>query len=780
MSADAAEVRNYPGFGGVVGRTVKESVSWWPEPVRPAPGAPNIIVVLLDDMGYSDVGPFGSEISTPALDRVAARGLRLSNYHTTSVCSPARAAFLTGLNPHRAGYASVANFDPGFPGFTMEIGDDVPTLPESLRAAGYATFAVGKWHLTRDAAMHDAASRSSWPLQRGFDRFYGILEGLTNLHHPHRLISDNSPVEIDRYPDGYYLPDDITDHAISFIKGLRANDRQKPFFLYVAHNAVHAPLMAKPEDIAKYRGRYEAGWDALREDRFARQIASGLFPEGTRLPDRNREPGYEVAAWNSLSSEDQALFARYQEVYAAMVDNVDQNLGRLLGVVDALGELDNTVVIYTADNGGSGEGGADGTTSYLKQFVRHPGAVEAWGHLDVHRDPELVGGPRAFVHYPRGWTMASNTPFRLYKGQTHAGGVRVPFVISWPKGLPEWTWGGVRTEYQYVTDLLPTLLDLAGVTRLETRAGASAPDLDGASFKGNLLDEGAPSRHTRQYAEFAGNRSYYEDGWKLVSLHERGAPYDDAEWELYDIRTDPTECDDLAASQPDRVKQLSSAWDDAAWGNQVFPLDDGTGYLFIARRPEEKEWLQPVVLLPGTPSLERYRSSKLTAFRSFVVEARFHHEAGVEGVLVSHGDQGGGYVLYVEGGRLHFAYNAYGILQVADGVDLPVGPVTAFLEATPTERFEWDFRLLLAGEATEPVEVATLPGQEMLVGIAPLQGISVGLNRGSPVSWDLYEAHGPFPFSGRLESVTYRPGPAAPYDPETVLEGLRRAAAVFE
>jgi arylsulfatase A-like enzyme len=770
----------YPGFGGVVNRTVADSVSWWPDPVRPAPGSPNIIVVLLDDMGYSDVGPFGAEIATPVLDRLAARGIRLSNYHTASVCSPARAALMTGLNPHRAGYASVANSDPGFPGYTMEIGDDVPTLPEALRSAGYATLAVGKWHLTRDAAANDAAARSSWPLQRGFDRFYGILEGLTNLHHPHRLIADNSPVEIDRYPDGYYLTDDITDHAISMIKGLRASDAEKPFFLYVAHNAVHAPLMAKPADISKYQGRYGVGWDRLREERFARQLAAGLFPAGTQMSQRNTEAGYEVPAWDSLTAEKRELYVRYQEVYAAMVDNVDQNLGRVLGVVDALGELDNTIVVYTADNGGSAEGGARGSRSYLKQFVHNPAAARAWGDLDVPRDPELIGGPRALVHYPRGWAMASNTPFRLYKGQTHAGGVRVPFVISWPDGLRSQLWGGVRTEYQYVTDLMPTLLDLASVDRPETRQGAKAPSLDGVSFKANLFDPALRSEHCEQYAEFAGNRSYYRDGWKLVSLHQRGAPYDDEEWELYDIRSDPTEREDLAASRPEVVKELSSAWDEAAWANQVFPLDDGTGYLSVIRPPHEAQYRKPVVLLPGTPSLERYRSSKLITFRSFVVDVRLCHSLGADGVLVAHGDQGGGYVLYVDGGQIRFAYNEYGDLDVVDGGPLPEGEVTVILDASAVAGFEWDFRVVVSAAGAEPAEVASLPGRQMLIGMAPMQGISVGINPGSPVSWDLYQAHGTFPYSGELTSVTYRPGEPAPYDPETVVAALRAAGAAFE
>jgi arylsulfatase len=438
-------------FLGRIGRTVSESTPWWPGPKKPPDGSPNVVLVLLDDMGFSDIGPYGSEIATPTLDRLASEGLCFSNYHTAPLCSPSRAAIQTGLNPHRAGFAGVANFDPGFPGWTMEISPEIRTLPEVLRAAGYATYGVGKWHLTRDAAMHDGAPRDSWPIQRGFDRYYGILEGWTNLHHPHRLIRDNSPVDIDSYPEGYYFTDDITNEAISYLKALRAHDATRPFFLYVAHGAVHGPLHAKAADIDRHRGCYEVGWDVIREQRFARQIDRGLFPAGTRIADRNHERGHEVHAWAGYSEEERSLFARYMEVYSAMIDSVDQNLGRLLATIEALGDADNTVVIFTSDNGATEEGGARGSRSYYKQFGGF-GAMTGW-NLDVPRDPDLIGGPRALVHYPRGWGMASNTPFRLYKSSTHAGGVRVPMIVAWPRGIPPRDRGGFRHQYQYVTDL---------------------------------------------------------------------------------------------------------------------------------------------------------------------------------------------------------------------------------------------------------------------------------------------------------------------------------------
>jgi hypothetical protein len=534
---------------------------------------------------------------------------------------------------------------------------------------------------------------------------------------------------------------------------------------------VHAPLHAKPEDIAAYRGRYAEGWDRLREQRFARQVAHGLFPLGTRMAPPNREPGLAVRPWDELPADERELFARYMEVYAAMVDNVDQNLARLLGTIDALGELDNTIVLFTADNGGSGEGGERGSRSYLKQFVSGTATPADWGP-DVPRELDLIGGPQSMVHYPRGWAMASNTPFRLYKRQTHAGGVRVPLLMSWPRGI---LGGGIRHQYQYVTDVAPTLLDLIGVEQLPERAGQSTQPVDGTSFAPVLVDAAAPSTHREQYAEMGGNRGFYRDQWKLVTLHQAGQPYDDTEWQLYDIATDPTETTDLAARRPDKVAELAAAWEKAAWANGVFPLDDGTGYLRVIRRPDEEAFREPLTLLPGTPSLERYRSARLIAFRSFDIDVRFTHDANDEGVLVAHGDQGGGYSLYVESGRLHFAYNAYGALTEVDGGSLPAGGRTVRLAATATSDLRWDFLVSI-----DEREVGRLDGVPMLVGMAPLSGIDVGIDRRSPVSWPLYEKHGPFPYSGRLTSVRYLPGEPAGYSPEVLARALREAATTFE
>ncbi|WP_280440471.1 arylsulfatase [Nocardia brasiliensis] len=758
--------RGYESFGGAIGRTTADSTPEWTYPPTAPAGAPNIVVVLVDDMGYSDIGPFGSEIETPTLDRLAANGVRLTNYHTTPLCSPSRAALLTGINSHRAGFGFVANADPGYPGLRLELADDALTLPEILRDNGYATYAVGKWHLVRDATMNPAAHRDSWPTQRGFDRYYGSLEGLNSFYYPNQLVSDSSVVDVEEYPADYYLTDDLTDKAIAYLKDLRAHDAGKPFFLYFAHVAMHGPLQAKPADLAKYRGRYAAGWDRLRQNRFAAQLAQGLFPPGTEQKPRNTEPGYEAAEWDSLSAGQQRRFARYMEVYAGMVDSIDQSLGRLLDTLEQLGELDNTIVVFTSDNGGTAEGGPEGTRSYFAEFARidDPDWIG-----DVPHDEELIGTARLGVHYPRGWGQASNTPFRFYKGQTFAGGVRVPLLVSWPKGLPRGAGdNGIRHEYAYVTDLAPTLLELAGLRRPSVRNGLPAKDFDGVSAAALLRDPQAATRHTEQYSEMTGHRGFYRDGWKLLSLHEPGADLDGPHWQLFDVRADPTELHDVSDRYPDKVAELAAAWDESAWANTVFPLL--TRQDLARRRPEEARLGEPLRLLPGTPTLERYRSQRLIAYRDFTITAELAgYHPGDEGVLVAHGDPLGGYLLYIEDGWLVFGVNSYGRYDSVSTGPLTAGIRRISVTATVRAQLRWDFALAIDG-----VRVARLRDQVQLVGMSPWTGISVGVDARGPVSWELRERRGPFRYGGELRAVTYTPGPIRV--PAGTIEAVEREA----
>jgi arylsulfatase A-like enzyme len=503
----------YRSFGGIVDRAMSRSTPWWPERPTPPRDSPHVVVILVDDLGFSDLGCFGSEIATPHIDSLATDGVKFNNFHAQPSCSPTRASLLTGLECHTAGFGFPAQFDPGFPGYAMELPGDVVTAGEIFRANGYSTLMSGKWHLSREADGAASGSRHSWPIQRGFDRFYGFLDGFTDYFHPHQLIVDNTAVCIDEYPDGYYLTDDLTDRAIDMVRDVHAADPSKPFFLYLAHGAVHAPLQAKPDDIAKYVDRYHVGWDEIRAERFERQRALGVVGRDTELPARNSEPGNQVAAWADLSDDERRLYARYMAVYAAMVDNLDQNVGRLLAALDDLGVRDNTVVVLLSDNGASREGGERGTTTYLEGLH---GAATPDVAADLAR-LDLIGSSRVHAHYPRGWAMASNTPNRLYKITTHAGGHQVPMVISWPRRL---TTRGSRDQYAHVVDILPTLIDMIGLSPLARRNGADARPMVGASFglcSTNRLHRRCTARNTTNRSAVAVTTATAGRSWRSTT-----------------------------------------------------------------------------------------------------------------------------------------------------------------------------------------------------------------------------------------------------------------------
>jgi arylsulfatase len=765
----------YAGHEGAVGRVHASSQPWWPPRATPRQGAPNIVVMMCDDLGYADLGCYGSEIPTPQVDRLAAEGVRCTDYHSYPMCSPTRAALLTGLEPHRAGVGHVVHSDPGFPGYAMELTRLAPTLPELLRGAGYQTLMVGKWHLTKDGEQNDAGDRSSWPCQRGFDRFYGVLDAFTNLHHPHRLVEDNHAVRTDEYPEGYYVTDDLTERAISMVREAKASDPTKPFFLYFSHVAVHAPLQAKADDIARHRGRYDDGWDAVRQRRFARQHDLGLHPEGTELSPRNHEVGDEVPSWDSLSEAERRLYARYMEVYAAMVDNVDQNLGRLRTALEDMGEWDDTLFLFTSDNGGSREGEARGTTAYFRTLHWERLGLEQPFEEDLER-LDRVGGPTTLPHYPRGWAMASNTPFRLYKINAHRGGTSVPLVVSWPAGGLGGEGGGLRNQYLHVVDLLPTLLDAAGIERPERWDGAPALPLRGASVLDALLDPGASGHTGEVMVECEGHRGYRRDRWEAVARHAARTPFSEDRWELFDMARDPSQVHDLAEAHPELLEELCQAWEQAAWEDQVFPLDEGTGLRFLVRPPWTEVYERPVDLFPGDSTLERWRAQRLIMWRDCDITATVELSAGDRGVLVAHGDQGGGYSLYLDDtGELVAAHNGYGLEREVRGPVVAPGAHELTLAIRAPGGEMWDLSLRVDGE-----EVATGSGFRSLMAMAPFEGIDVGIDRRSPVSWSVYERHGSFPFRGALHRVRYEPGPPAPDAPTQFIDMLREWGRSFE
>lgn len=763
----------YAGFEGHVGRIHSTSSPAWPDRPTAPDGSPNILVMVCDDLGYADLACYGSEIDTPNLDQLASEGLRYTNFHVNPMCSPTRASLLTGLNPHLAGVATVCHSDPGYPGYSAAIRNDAVTLAEVLRDDGWATLMVGKWHLSPDNSLSEAGPRTSWPCQRGFDRYYGFLDGFTNFHQPHRLYEDNHVIGLDSYPADYYFTDDITDQALRMVREVRIGHPKKPWFLYFAHGAVHAPLQARESDIAKYRGRYDIGWDKIREGRFARQMAMGVVPAKTVLPRRNYETGYEVPPWGSLSEEMRAIFARYQEVYAGMVDNVDQNFGRIRAELEAMGEWENTVVFFTSDNGASREGRSNGTSAYLRTLISETRSNPHESTETDHHRLELIGGPRSLAHYPQGWAMASGTPFRLYKVNTHQGGHQVPLIVSRGSGLPGG--GSFRCQYQHVTDLLPTILELVGVEVPEKRDDRPLPALAGKSFALSLEDSAIPSTHPEQYYEQWGHRGFYRNGWTTVTCHQRRSPFSEDVWELYNLEVDPTEACDLAEQEPDKLVELQEAWEEAAWANQVFPLDEGVNLVHLVRPPWEEVLEAPQTFLAGMPTVERYRSQKLINFRSFEVRVAFDYRTGDQGVLVAHGDQGGGYALYIEGGHLFHVHNGYGTMTNVDCGPIVDSTTEVILAIEAVGELVWDATVWVEGDL-----VAETPGLPVLMGMAPLEGIDIGIDRRSPVSWDVFERHGPFPYSGKLFSVTYTPGGFAPDAGPLWIDVLRESATKYE
>jgi arylsulfatase A-like enzyme len=757
-------------FPGRIGTTMAGSEPYWPPPPTPPPGAPNVVFVLVDDVGFADIGCFGAEIDTPNLDRLAAGGVRFSNFHVNPMCSPTRASLLTGLNCHAAGMGHIAQDDPGYPGYRAHIADDVATAAEILREQGYATFMVGKWHLTPDTSMSAGGPQHSWPLQRGFDRFYGILEAFTNFHHPHRLVEDNHVVDVDQYPEGYFLTDDLTEHAVSMIRERAASRPGQPFFLYFSHPAAHAPLHAKPDDIEKYRGRYDAGWDEIRRRRHARQIELGIVPPGSVLPPRNAEAYHEVQAWDDLTDDERTIFARYMEVYAAMVDEIDQSMGTLRTALEEMGEWDNTVVVFLSDNGASREGELTGTTNYYAHLGDGIDRVA----LDLQRLDE-IGSATTMCHYPRGWAMAGNTPYRLYKRNTHAGGHQVPCILHWPAGLPD-VGGVIRGQYAHCIDVLPTVLDLIGVDPPTSLRGLPVATMHGTSLTGVLHDEAHPEVRSEQYYELAGHRGFYRDGWEVVTLRVPRRRFDDDVWELYDLRSDPTETNDLARVHPDRVAELAAGWHQAALANQVYPLDEGSGWRWVVRPPSDEVFERPVTIWPGTPTLERIRSLHLVRQRDVDIVISLRLGGGDHGVLVAHGDQGGGYAVEVRDGELVYVHNdGHGNTVCHSFGPLEPGDHEVTVSKVAPGGGRWRVTCAVDGAPRDgEVEVSTLGP------ISPFTGISVGIDRGSPVDHDRSLGHGPAAFTGTLRWVRYEPGPLGPEAPGNYVEMLREMGARYE
>jgi arylsulfatase len=720
-------------FKGTIGRTIAESTPWWPKPNLPADGSPDVILVVFDDVGFSDFGCFGSEINTPTLNELAASGLRYNNFHTTALCSPTRACLMTGRNHHSVGMGVVSNWDTGFPGYRGRVSNGAGTLAEVLRQAGYATLAVGKWHLAPMDETSAAGPYDQWPLGRGFNQYYGFLDGATS-HWVPDLVHDNHRIDPPRR-EGYHLSEDLVDHAIEFVSDQISVLPEQPLFLYLCFGTAHSPLHAPAEYIRRYQGRFDRGWDDVRAARLRRQVELGVVPAGTELAPRNAG----VVPWDDLSVEQQRSAARFQEVYAAMIEHADAQLGRLVEVFRNMGRLDNTLLVALSDNGATLEGGPDGSMNYFR-------SVNALGSEDL--DERLaglgdLGGPRTYPVYPMGWGQASNTPLKRYKQNTHAGGVRDPLIISWPARISDT--GDVRRAFCHAVDIMPTILDLVDVSLPAQIRGVAQLPIEGSSFATTLDDSGGAANKHVQYFEMLGNRGIWQDGWKAVAYHARGTSFDDDRWELYHLDEDFSECHDLAEQFPEKLRDLRQLWWAEAEANSVLPLDDRILERFLVDKPR---------LITGRNRFVYYAGARIpgeSAASPIDVTYAIHAEidpyaSGAEGVLIAHGDRFSGYTFFVADGYLFHDYNCAGehiILRSDDRV--PPGTERLSYSFQKSGRLQGDATLLFDGKPAGEGHVA----QTLGIHINAI-GVSVGLDRYGPVS-AYYD--GPFVFGSGLRRV---------------------------
>ncbi len=733
------------GFGGRIGRTLADSEPWFDEPPHPGEHAPNVVVVLLDDTGFAQFGCYGSDIDTPHVDALAADGVQFTNFHVTPLCSPTRASLLTGRSQHAVGMRGVSNWRTGFPHQLGHISNDAATVAEVLHDEGYITFCTGKWHLAPMDQCSAAGPFDQWPLARGFDRFYGFLEGETDQFHPD-LVCDNHHVDPPATPDeGYHLSEDLVDQLLRMINDAKGVRPDRPFFAYLPFGATHAPHQAPPEYLAKYRGRYDEGWDVIRRRWYERQLELGVIPAGTELAPRN--PG--VDAWDDLPENQRRLACRLQEAFAAFLDHTDDQIGRLVDGLRAMGELDNTILVVLADNGASQEGGPFGVMHEMKFFN---GILETPDEAIERIDD--IGGPHSHTNYPWGWAQCGNSPFKWYKQNTHEGGVHVPMIVHWPAGLAD-SGGSRRDQFVNVSDIVPTLYELLDITPPDVRGGRTQLPITGRSFAPVLHDPGAPATNTLQYFEQSGSRAIVAqlDGdagperWKAVCRHLPGADFDTEPWELYRLDDDWSECHDLAAEQPGRLAHLVDLWWQEARHHGVLPLDDRGFELFAARFAERSPHppSRRYVYRPPMSPMPAEAAAGVGG-RSVDLTARVTRADGDEGVLYATGTENSGISVFVQGDRLVVDYNAFDDHTVVESsVPVPVGDS------------ELGVRIRRTGPSTGTVEVVvdgTACGQAdlpLFMRMISSVGTSIGYDHGSAVS---QRYTGPFPFTGTLHDVT--------------------------
>ncbi len=750
-------------FHGVIERTLAGSKPDRPRHVRAPEGAPNVLLVLIDDAGFGNAATFGGPVQTPTFQKLADAGLRYNQFHVTGLCSPTRAALLSGRNHHTMGFGSIAELATGFPGYSGHWPTSAASVARTLVENGYSTGAFGKWHLTPDHQSGPAGPFNRWPNALGFDYFWGFHGDEASQYDP-LIVENNTVLGVPQEKD-FYFPDAMAEKAVAWLHDLQAEANDRPFFMYFAPGATHAPHHVPKDWSDKYKGKFDQGWDKLREETFARQKKLGVIPADAKLTPRDAA----FAAWDSLPADQQKLFARQMEVYAGFLENADYQVGRVLSAIEETGQLDNTLVLYIfGDNGASMEGTTTGTFNEVTSLLGLPITAEQQLRLIMFQGGLAGwGGPHTAPHYAAAWGWAGNAPFHWGKQvASHLGGIRAPLVVSWPKRIKDR--GGLRTQFTHVIDVAPTILDVAGLPEPKQVDGVQQTPIQGASFASSFADSSAKSPRSTQYFAILGNRSIYKDGW-LLSARLPKLPWDNTPatlgrfapglwdpakepWELYNLNEDFSQSEDVAARFPDKVKELTELfWEEAA-KNNVLPLLAEYSVFFSPRTPEKEAtrfvYHAGVENLPQgvTPALSS-RSYSITA--DLVVP-----DGGADGVIIADASSLGGFALYVDGGKLKHTYSFYGVrsdtLTAPD--PLPTGKVNVrldFVADEPGKRATSGKTLLFVND-TQVAEGKL--EHTVAFRFSLFAGMDIGRDNGLPVN-PAYAKKSPFPFAGKIEQV---------------------------
>src|SRR5271157_5961812 len=755
----AQEVLPWPEqpFRGKIGPTTKDSKPAFPKEVRAPKGAPNILLIMTDDVGFGAASPFGGPIATPTLDRLAANGLRFTQFHTTALCSPTRAALITGRNHHTCATGIIMEMGTGYPGYNTLMPKSCGSIGEVLRQNGYNTSWYGKNHNVPDWQGSQAGPFDLWPTGLGFEYFYGFIGGDANQWHP-ALFENTRPTEPPQNDPAYILDRDLADHAIAWIRQQHTLAPDKPFFAYYAPGTAHAPHHAPKDWIAKFRGQFDQGWDKVREETLERQKKLGVVPADTKLTPRPEA----IPAWDTLDADQKRLYARMMEVYAGALAHCDYQIGRVIDAVEQMGELDNTLIIFIqGDNGASAEGTLQGLLNEMTIFNAIPEDFK-----EVLRRMDDLGGPLTYNHYPVGWAHAMDSPLQWTKQiASHFGGTRNGMVMSWPAGIKDK--GGIRSQFHHVIDIVPTLMEATGLSFPKMLNGVKQKPLEGVSMAYSFDNAAAPTRHKTQYFEMFGNRGIYHDGWmasttplRLPWVMGRTPNPDDFKWELYHITEDFSQADNLAARNPAKLKELQALFDREARKYNVYPIQTSTlERMDTAIRPSLTRGRTVFTYYPGMVRIPEGAAPDIKN-KSFRLTAEVEiPEGGAQGMLVTQGGRFAGHGLYLLDGKPVFHYNLAGVAryQVAGNDKLPAGKHTIML----------DFKYEGGGIGKGGNATLTVDGQKTGAGriertlpfrLSLDETLDIGEDTGTPVSED-YADKMPFKFTATLKQVVIDIGP---------------------